>query len=477
MAGDRNVYRFGQYELDAGRRRLTRGDAIVSLPPRQFDLFRLFVSNPNRLLTTDAIMDAAWPGVAVEPNNIGQALKGLRRMLGGDRALIETLPRKGYRFLADVRATKPPSSLAKVEEMLAPHRAFVEGRALLETFDLRAIGRAREVFDAGVATAPDHPDAHIGLANVLMLQFESTRDDAAPAFDLLERAERHAGEACACDPGSGEALATYGFARFLRGDALGAIGTLRRAMALEPEWWLHALRLAYVGWGRERRHAAARVLRECPGLALGCWLTATVLIARRAFNPALAILREGCTAQDHQAAANGAFNAVGLHLLCALVLAALGRLPEALDELARELALADDNHVYGRECRANTWYSFGALLLRLERRDDAVAAFRHALACIPGHRFATVGLAFATGALTPSEADVEIRSVDDSIVKAVILTLLDRHAEGAAIVVHALERAPAGCAGWQLPVEPLLNVSARRREWAEALDVLRHRAL
>ena len=76
-----------------------------------------------------------------------------------------------------------------------------------------------------------------------------------------------------------------------------------------------------------------------------------------------------------------------------------------------------------------------------------------------------------------ADADGDVTCVDAAIAKAVVLTLLDRQAEAAAIVTQALTRARPGCEGWQLPVEPLLNVSAHPKVWAEALTILRHRAL
>jgi tetratricopeptide (TPR) repeat protein len=421
-------------------------------------------------------MEAVWPGIAVEPNNIVQAVKGLRKALGERATFIQNVPRQGYELAIDVEHRRAKSSHLAAEALLAPHRAFVEGRALFETFDLRAIARARDVFEAGVVADPDYVDALIGLANVLALQFEATRDDVAPAFDVLERGVGYARAACARETENAEALATHGFVLFLSGDPVGAIAMLNEALRLEPESGLLALRLGYVAWGRGRRRAAARVLRECPGLALGIWQAVTVLIALRAFDRALALLREGCAAQDQQPS-NSRFNAVGLHLLCALVLGALGRLEEAIEELARELALADDDHVYGRECRANTWYTLGALLLRLGRRDDAIAAFRQALAVMPNHRFAAIGLTYSMGTLSDADAAGDVTSVDAAIAKAIVLTLLDRHPEAAAVITHALKQAPAGQAGWQLPVEPLLNVPAPSKAWANALALLRHRAL
>src|SRR5436309_486084 len=81
---------------------------------------------------------------------------------------------------------------------------------------------------------------------------------------------------------------------------------------------------AFVSWGEERLRAAHRVLTLCPGLALAYWFAATVFVARQAFDAALVELRAGCASQDAQRRETGRFNAVGLHLLHGLVLAAQG---------------------------------------------------------------------------------------------------------------------------------------------------------
>src|SRR4051794_5464382 len=107
---DRNVYRFGQHQLDASRRRLTRGGLAVTLPARQFDLLNFFVANPQRILSVPAIMEAVWADVAVEPNNVVQGVRGLRRALRDDGCHIETVPRQGYQLATTVEQQQSTAS-------------------------------------------------------------------------------------------------------------------------------------------------------------------------------------------------------------------------------------------------------------------------------------------------------------------------------------------------------------------------------
>jgi hypothetical protein len=218
------------------------------------------------------------------------------------------------------------------------------------------------------------------------------------------------------------------------------------------------------------------------------WLSATVFVARQAFDAALAELRAGCEGQDAPRSETGGVSAVGLHLLHGLVLAAKGSEEAACDELARELAREGDRHVYSRECCANAWYALGALHLRRGRYAEVATAFQQALARVPGHAYAMVGLAslapnaVASASLPASAATESVAgrpgtsAIDVALVAAADLTARGRHEDAARLCVEALTRGEPGAAGWLLPVEPLLNVSARRDVWAAALALVRQRA-
>jgi tetratricopeptide (TPR) repeat protein len=397
------------------------------------------------------------------------------------RPYIETLARRGYRFAAPVRESQARTSDDRLHVLLAPYRAFVDGRAALETLERAAVERARVVFAEAVAIAPDHPSAHIGMANACVLSFEATHVDAHPDLAALTMASTHAREGCRLDPASAEAWSTQAFVLYRTGEVREAIAAARHAVTLAPTEWRHHLRLSFVSWGEQRLNAAHRVLALCPGLALAHWLAATVFIARHAFDEAHRELESGCAAQDAQRRAPARFGAVGLHLLRGFVLAAEGAEENALAEFARELAFEDAGHVYARESCANAWYAIGAIHLRQGRREDAAAAFDAAIARAPRHALARVGLAAASdanpsvseqlSALSSHRSEMEI-----AIVGAVCATLLGSPAEGAAIIEAALADAEPGAAAWQLPVEPLLHVTSAPHLWAQPLAMIRARA-
>lgn len=467
-----HIYRFGPFELDAGRRRLVRGTEPVLLSDRHLEILLQFAANAGRILSKDELIGAAWKDVAVADNSIEQAISSLRKTLGNQpdgAPYIETLTRRGYRFSATVERGKLRQSDASLDALLVPYRAFVEGRAALETLDRTAVSRARAGFAQALLAEPDYAAAHVGMANACILGFESTRVDAAPDVELLRQAAHHAREACRLDASSGEAWSTLAFVLNRTGNASEAIAAARKAVTLDGDNWHHHLRLAFVSWGEERLRAAHRVLALCPGLALAYWFAATVFVARQAFDAALDELQPGCTSQDAQRTETGRFKAVGLHLLHGLVLAARGDEERALEKFARELDFESDGQLYARECCANTWYAIGAVHLRNGRDDNAHAAFHEALSRVAGHPLSAV-------ACRAKPQLFGANHVDEALVAAAPLALAGRHDEAARRCAEALAQAEPGQAGWIIPVDPLLNPLAHRDAWARTLAMLRDRA-
>jgi TolB-like protein/Flp pilus assembly protein TadD len=94
-----------KYRLDLGDERLWHGDQPVQISNKAFQLLRLFVGNPNRLLTKDHILDAVWGDVCVSEGLVKEYVHDLRKSLGDDPkqpCFIETVHGRGYRFLGGV---------------------------------------------------------------------------------------------------------------------------------------------------------------------------------------------------------------------------------------------------------------------------------------------------------------------------------------------------------------------------------------
>lgn len=102
-----DVYEVGPFRLDNGM--LLRGGEPVVLGERAVALLRALIEKPGALVSKGALIEAAWPGRAIEDSNLPVQIAALRRALGkvpgGDR-WIETMPRRGYRFVGQVVARK-----------------------------------------------------------------------------------------------------------------------------------------------------------------------------------------------------------------------------------------------------------------------------------------------------------------------------------------------------------------------------------
>jgi TolB-like protein/Tfp pilus assembly protein PilF len=95
------IYEFGPFRLDVQGETLFKGTEAVALSHRAVVLLRILVDHAGAPVTKDALMKAAWPGLAVEDSNLTVQIAALRRALGevpGGESWIATLPRRGYRF-------------------------------------------------------------------------------------------------------------------------------------------------------------------------------------------------------------------------------------------------------------------------------------------------------------------------------------------------------------------------------------------
>ncbi|MBC7909768.1 MAG: alpha/beta fold hydrolase, partial [Pyrinomonadaceae bacterium] len=103
-----HLYEFGAFRVDTAERLLFCGEDPVSLTPKVFDTLLLLVENCGHVLGKEELMQKVWPDSFVEENNLAQNISILRKVLGeGAEGLkfIETVPKRGYRFVAQVRET------------------------------------------------------------------------------------------------------------------------------------------------------------------------------------------------------------------------------------------------------------------------------------------------------------------------------------------------------------------------------------
>jgi TolB-like protein/DNA-binding winged helix-turn-helix (wHTH) protein/Tfp pilus assembly protein PilF len=102
----KHLYKFGPYTLDAAERVLLRDSAPVTLPPKDLETLLVLVERAGHIVEKEELLQKVWPGVFVEEGNLATRIFNLRQALGDTpdgRPYIETIPRRGYRFVASVR--------------------------------------------------------------------------------------------------------------------------------------------------------------------------------------------------------------------------------------------------------------------------------------------------------------------------------------------------------------------------------------
>lgn len=123
-----NIYEFGPFRLDPDEHLLLREGMAVSITPKAFELLLVLVENHGRLMTKEILLEKIWPDSFVEEANLSVKMSELRRVLGeapNENQFIETVPRRGYRFVAEVRlydqapVVERPVAMVKAHDEIA----------------------------------------------------------------------------------------------------------------------------------------------------------------------------------------------------------------------------------------------------------------------------------------------------------------------------------------------------------------------
>jgi TolB-like protein len=146
VSASRPFYEFGPFLLDPAEKVLTRAGDPIALMPKVFDLLCLLVEQSGRLMERQAIVQRIWPDTFVEEGNLSKAMFLLRQALGQEGnsgPYIEIIPKRGYRFVAEVRTAGAPQ-----------HNDYAgtttPSIAVLPFLDLSA-GRDQEYFCEGIS--------------------------------------------------------------------------------------------------------------------------------------------------------------------------------------------------------------------------------------------------------------------------------------------------------------------------------------
>ncbi len=159
------IFEFGGFRLEGAERVLWHGERVIPLPPKVFDTLLLLVQNPGRVISKEKMLAAIWENSFVEENNLAQNISTLRRLLCETRDLkfIETVPKFGYRFVAEVNSLRAADVRTEI---------FEQTRARMY---LQGVGEQREILP------PQHRELAIGVPQTHYVE----NDDVNIAYQVV----------------------------------------------------------------------------------------------------------------------------------------------------------------------------------------------------------------------------------------------------------------------------------------------------
>lgn len=114
---NKRLYNFDRFTLDPSEKTLSSNGELIAITPKVFALLKLLVERNGKIVEKDEIMATVWSDSFVEESNLTYTIRQIRKLLGDDFSqpvFVETVPRRGYRFIAEVRE----SSATSVETMM-----------------------------------------------------------------------------------------------------------------------------------------------------------------------------------------------------------------------------------------------------------------------------------------------------------------------------------------------------------------------
>lgn len=414
-----SVYEFGPFVLDAERLLLLDRGQPVPLGPKVVETMLALIEHPGEVLTKTALLDRIWPEGYVDEANLAQNVYVLRKTLRArwENDGIETIPRRGYRFTANVTrrddvplAEPQPSAAAPVERKRRPLWGFAtaasfvvalaaalaagvfsphgtsaqtalspDGARLYEIgryyWNLRTPGgtaKSLQYFARVIDADPHNARGYAALASANAIMGDYGYGTSTPKV-YFARAKAYAQKALAIDASSGEAYAVLGMIGGTKyasdADMTSAISKLQRAVSLDPssgpahEWYGVSL----IEHGKfNEAYSQLRLAAELDPLSVAttAWLSDAAYLEHR-YDDAIAYAREtlDLSPQRHEA------------------LQTMGLSYEALGDRDRALAAYRQLAADCPDCRAQA----AALMAGLYARSNRIADARVQLAIAQAH--------------------------------------------------------------------------------------------
>ena len=331
-------FEFGPFRLNAEQLLLTRGGEPVALGPKVVETLLALVESPGDVLAKSVLLDRIWPEGFVDETNLAQNVHVLRKTFRqhGMADPIATIPRRGYRFTAPVRAVSGASaretpavagsalsrriatalasaafvaaSLLLVASSGLGHRVHARATRADDPAQLYQIGRyywnlrtrdgvrkSLVYFERVVDADPRDARGFAALADANVAMGDYCYGTHEPAV-YFARARAYATKALALDPNSAEAHATLGFLALDRGDVTAAGTQLQRAIALDQSYapahaWYGIALLSRGDVSSGLRHLRTAADLDPLAVTTTAWLASQAYASRR-FGDAIVYSRQ-----------------------------------------------------------------------------------------------------------------------------------------------------------------------------------------
>ena len=421
------IFAFGPYELDAGRLLLLNEGEPLAVGPKVVETLLALIERAGEVITKDALLDRIWPEGFVEEANLAQNIYVLRKALRAhwDSAVIETIPRRGYRFVCPVRlvahvaisprtlslappisrtsatskwrwpalaaavifmaaigliTNRPQAASAPVALSSEGAHLYMLGRYYWNLRTAQSLKKSLGYFKAVTVRDPKSALGYAGVADAysMIADYNCRGTRCAAALSAQANARR----ALSLDPNSAEAHTSYGMTMTLFEHKYGAAeDEYRTAIALNPKYalahqWFGTSLLMAGRMKQARRELESAISLQPVATAANAWLGTEAYF-------------------DHRYPAAVEYNRLALDLnpqrvdawlLLGLSQEQLGAYREAYASLQRFGELC--------KCKAQTQLFIAGLYAKMGHAEDARAALNSALAGAHNLPPDEVGIAF-----------------------------------------------------------------------------------
>jgi len=158
MQNQNRFYEFANFRIDVAKNRLLKDGEPLAVTPKAIEILLFLAQNSGRVVEKDELMAAIWPDTVVEESNLTQTIYVLRKVLGQDASgdgFIQTVPKRGYRFVHELRAVADERDRAVQQRTTSP--------ALISRTELKGVAPA--------LTPQASPDRLLKSRSRLALQF------------------------------------------------------------------------------------------------------------------------------------------------------------------------------------------------------------------------------------------------------------------------------------------------------------------